>query len=279
MNVYSIFVATIFTIFISHLGLGQQLTHTEALSIGETITLQSEVLNEKRVLNIYLPNSYDSDKAKSYPVIYLLDGTIDEDFIHIAGLIQFGSFSWINMVQESIVVGIANIDRKKDFTYPTTIEEDKKNFPTTGHSKNFIKFIKEEVINTVTSTYRTTNNSTLIGQSLGGLLATEILFTETNLFEKYIIVSPSMWWDDGSLFLKQPTQIEPSPDIFIAVGSEGPRMETDAMKLYVSLLQQIRDDKKVGFSFLKEQTHGDALHLAVYNALEFFKPKKQETEE
>ncbi len=278
MHFYSNLVAIICAILIS-LPCHSQRIQKQKLSIGETITLQSEILHEQRILNIYLPNSYHLETDKSYPVVYLLDGTIDEDFIHIAGLIQFGSFSWINMVEESIVVGIANIDRKKDFTFPTTNEEDKKNFPTTGNSKNFIRYIKEEIVETVTSNYRTTDHSTIIGQSLGGLLATELLFAEPDLFNKYIIVSPSMWWDDGSLFDKQPSQFENTPDIFIAVGAEGPRMETDAMKLYVALLQQIRDENKVGFSFLKERTHGDALHLAVYNALEFFNKNRQQTEE
>ena len=65
--------------------------------IGETITMTSEILNEDRILNIYLPQGY-AESDKSYHVIYLLDGSADEDFVHIAGLVQFGSFSWINTV-------------------------------------------------------------------------------------------------------------------------------------------------------------------------------------
>ena len=53
---------------------------------------------------------------------------MDEDFIHISGLVQFGSFSWIHMIPESIVVGIANADRKKRFTYPTNNKKTKKIF-------------------------------------------------------------------------------------------------------------------------------------------------------
>lgn len=85
----------------------------EAFTIGETLRFQSSILAEERVLNIYLPLYYEEDSLKNYPVIYLLDGSADEDFIHIAGLIQFGSFPWINLIPESIVVGIANVDRKR----------------------------------------------------------------------------------------------------------------------------------------------------------------------
>ena len=61
-----------------------------------------------------------------------MDGSKDEDFIHISGIVQFGSFSWINMLPESIVVGIANVDRKRDFTYPSSVEIDKKELPKTN---------------------------------------------------------------------------------------------------------------------------------------------------
>ena len=54
------------------------------LSIGEKIEFQSKILKENRILNIYLPNGYSKDSLKEYPVIYLLDGSIDEDFIHIS---------------------------------------------------------------------------------------------------------------------------------------------------------------------------------------------------
>ena len=86
-------------------------SQTSDFVIGETLAFESEVLQESRTINVYLPLSYSDDSNSDYPVIYLLDGSADEDFIHIAGLVQFGSFSWIEMLPESIVVGIANVDR------------------------------------------------------------------------------------------------------------------------------------------------------------------------
>src|SRR4051812_18497635 len=93
--------------------------------LGVVDELQSSALGEKRVLNIYLLEGYSKDDTSSYPVIYLLDGSADEDFIHVVGLVQFNNFSWINRVPKSIVVGIATVDRRRDFTYPTTIEKDR----------------------------------------------------------------------------------------------------------------------------------------------------------
>ncbi|PTX62740.1 hypothetical protein C8N46_102140 [Kordia periserrulae] len=249
-------------------------TKSKPITIGESVTISSKILNQERILNIYLPESYAKETAATYPVIYLLDGSLNEDFIHIVGLVQFGSFSWIQMVPESIVVGISNIDRKHDFTFPTKNEQDKKDFPTTGGSEKFIQFIEKELQPFITKNYRTTTTKTLIGQSLGGLLATEILFTQSELFDNYIIVSPSLWWNDESLLQMQLPTFEKEKSIFIAVGKEGPTMERTAKELYYKLNVEGEKKYSLAFKFLEAQDHGDALHLAVYAAFEaIFKQK------
>ena len=237
-------------------------------SIGKSILFKSTILDENRELNIYLPSSYATHSTKKYPVIYLLDGSKDEDFIHVAGIVQFGSFSWINMIPESIVVGIGNVDRKRDFTYPSQSNLDQEEFPTAGHSGNFIHFIENELQPLIDSTYRTTPNKTIIGQSLGGLLATEILYKKPELFDNYIIVSPSLWWDDEKLLKTHPKEFESKKSIYIAGGNEGEVMERTAKELFHKLEEHQNKNTNLYYEFLDGKTHGDALHIAVYNAFE-----------
>lgn len=246
--------------------------------LGEIIELQSKVLNEKRILNIYLPEGYNSKGSIKYPVIYLLDGSADEDFIHIVGIVQYNSFEWINIVPKSIVVGIATVDRRRDFTFPTTIEADKKTFPSAGHSDKFISFIETELQPFVETKYKTTQTKTIIGQSLGGLLQTEILLKKPRLFTKYIIISPSLWWDNGSL-LNQNSEIlnetfRKKTEIYIGVGKEGltpteiPRvMEVDANLLADKLKATKSKSVKVIFDYLPQEDHSTIMHQAVLNAL------------
>ncbi|EDP70388.1 hypothetical protein FBALC1_06513 [Flavobacteriales bacterium ALC-1] len=243
--------------------------------IGESVTFHSKILNQDRTLNIYLPQGYSADSTKIYPVIYLLDGSVDEDFIHISGLVQFGSFSWINMISETIVVGISNIDRKRDFTFPTTIERDKKDFPTTGESEKFINFIENELQPYIESQYIVNDIKTIIGQSLGGLLVTEILFKKPDLFDNYIIISPSLWWDNQSLLKLEPKSYSSEKKIYIGVGKEGKIMEEDAKQLYEKLNSDKKENTEVHFGFFEKLDHGDTLHLAVYAAFDtLFRVKK-----
>jgi hypothetical protein len=174
------------------------------------------------------------------------------------------------MLPESIVVGIGNVDRKRDFTFPTNNEKDKIDFPTTGKSANFIEFIEKELQPYINSNYKTNAQNTIIGQSLGGLLATEILFSKPNIFDNYIIISPSLWWDDLSMLDRKMEDFNSTKRIYIAVGKEGKIMENSAKKLYKKLNKDANTNSNLYFSFLKEHDHGDALHLAVYNAFTSF---------
>jgi predicted alpha/beta superfamily hydrolase len=266
-------------LFIPLVCIGQTLTKKISetdFSIGKSIKMESAILDEIRDLNIYLPLNYSADSLKTYPVVYLLDGSKDEDFIHISGIVQFGSFSWINMVPESIVVGIGNVDRKRDFTSPSQNELDQKEFPTSGKSDKFIRFLQNEIQPYIDSDYRTNNIKTIIGQSLGGLLATEILLKNPELFDNYIIVSPSMWWNDEKLLQTKPKAYDSYKSIYIAVGKEGETMERTAKELYNKLNINKKENTKLFFEFMDNKTHGDALHNAVYNAFELiFKIEKE----
>lgn len=245
------------------------ITQEKPFVLGKTIEIESKILNEKRILNIYLPEGYNENDTIHYPVIYLLDGSADEDFIHVVGLVQFANFSWVNLLPKSIVVGIANIDRQRDFTYPTTIEKDKKDFPTTGGSGKFITFLEKELQPFITKQYKVNHIKTLLGQSLGGLLATEILFTKPTLFNQYIIVSPSLWWDNESLLAKQPmfTALPGKVNVYIAVGKEGKIMERDAKTLY-NLLNKHKN-LNTGFQYLPNKNHATIYHEALYKAFEW----------
>ena len=166
--------------------------------LGEVLTFHSEALDQERVLNVYLPDGY-TDSTLSYPVIYVLDGSANEDFPHIAGLVQF--MNMYDLLPKSIVVGIANNGKSRyhDFTGATQSDSDKVWTPTYGGSAAFIGYLEKEVEPMVAEHYRTSGHRTLIGQSLGGLLATEVLFTKPELFDDYILVGPSLWWNNGAL--------------------------------------------------------------------------------
>lgn len=244
-----------------------QTENVKPLTIGEIRTIQSKILNEERTLNIYLPQKFD--KTKSYPIIYLLDGSMNEDFIHVTGLVQF--FNQMYSMPETIVVGIANIDRKRDFTFHTDLKDLQKDYPTTGHSDKFINFLDKELKPYIESHFKTTDKY-LFGQSLGGLLATEILLKNPEMFNNYFIISPSLWWDDESLLKQVPQLLSKIKDtkkfIYISVGKgEHPVMVKDAEDLFDVLKKSNKKNWTVEYKMMETDNHATILHRSLYEGL------------
>ncbi len=241
--------------------------NVKPLTIGEIRTLKSKILNEERTLNIYLPLNFN--KTKSYPVIYLLDGSMNEDFIHVTGLVQF--FNQMYAMPETIVVGIANIDRKRDFTFYTDLKDLQKDYPTTGHSDQFIGFLEKELKPYIENQFKTTETY-IFGQSLGGLLATEILLKKPELFNNYFIISPSLWWDDESLLKQVPQLLTKIKDtrkfIYISVGKgEHPVMVKDAEDLYDVLKKSGKKNWTIEYKMMETDNHATILHSSLYEGL------------
>ena len=248
-----------------------------ALSIGEVVSIESKILSESRILNIYLPNGFHSSDTLKYPVIYVLDGGTDENFLPMVGLVQFFNLQ-MNM-PKSIVVGIGNVDRKRDFTFPTIDKKLRKDFPTTGGSRKFISFLENELQPYINANFPTTNQKVLIGQSLGGLVVTEILLKKPTLFTDYIIVSPSLWWDnesllqDAKMFLGAHREIP--VNVFVSVGSEGEIMEREAKSLADLLNNAGKPNLKVEFSLLPNANEATILHQSVNNAFQIMYSKTE----
>ncbi len=244
--------------------------------LGVVDNIQSAELGEPRILNIYLPEGYSPDSATTYPVVYLLDGSANEDFIHVVGVVQF--LTMIEAMPKSIVVGIANVDRRRDFTFPTTIARDKKDYPTTGSSAKFMMFIEKELQPFIQKKYKTNHSKTIIGQSLGGLFATEVLLENPGLFDNYIIVSPSLWWDNESLLKTAPKLLEKqagkNSKVYVSVGSEGKRMEDDAKQLVEILQGPGKSVLHADFVPLPDENHLTILHNSVYKGFQTLYPPR-----
>jgi predicted alpha/beta superfamily hydrolase len=167
------------------------------LVIGETFTIDSKVLGETRRINVYLPPAYTETPDARLPVLYMPDGGIAEDFLHVAGLVQVSVGN--GTMRPFLLVGIENTQRRRDMTGPTENENDKKIAPRVGGSEAFRKFIRDELMPQVKGRYRTTNETAIVGESLAGLFVVETFLLEPDLFDTYIAFDPSLWWNNRKL--------------------------------------------------------------------------------
>ncbi len=246
---------------------GIQAQDTDDIIIGKKFTIHSDILNEDRVIWISTPTGYESS-PDLYPVMYLLDG--NGHFHHTTGLIEFMASNEI--IPNMVVVGITNTNRTRDMTPPLS-NPDSTASPGAGGVDNFIAFIKDELIPYIDSNYRTAPYKIMVGHSLGGLTAVHALINYPDLFNAFIAISPSLWYDNQSFlepaekFLDERDTLNMS--FFMTMGDEGGNMLGGAMKLAALFEEHPIPGFDHKFVPMPTENHGTIPHRSTYQGLEF----------
>jgi predicted alpha/beta superfamily hydrolase len=167
------------------------------IEIGKRHTVDSKALHEKRTVTVVLPPSYAKQPEQRYPLLFVMDGGVQQDLLHVAGVARLGAMWGRNA--EPIVVGIETQDRRRELVGPTTDPELKKKFPTAGQSAAFRRFVATEVRPMIERTYRSNGKAVVIGESLAGLFIVETYVDQPELFDGYAAIDPSLWWDKEAL--------------------------------------------------------------------------------
>lgn len=215
-------------------------TTAQAQPAHPSFTLESPALKETRRINVYTPPGYDDPaQAAQYPVLYMPDGGEQEDFPHVAATLDTAIRA--GEVRPFILVGIENTERRRDMTGPTEVDEDRKIAPRVGGSAAFRAFLRDELMPEVRRRYRVTEETAIIGESLAGLFIMETFFLQPELFNTFIALSPSLWWNNDELVRRAGERLQARPDLratlYVASANEegiGPQSERLAEVLRAS---------------------------------------------
>src|SRR6478736_173681 len=176
---------------------GPSVVAAQEIAAPDTFTITSKAVGEPRLINVHLPAGYSAGGGARYPVLYMPDGGMNEDLPHVAKTVD--SLTALGKIRPVIIVGVPNTERRRDLTGPTRVKEDSAIAPRVGGSNAFRRFIAEELIPEVDRRYRTTTERSIIGESLAGLFIVETFLLIPQLFDHYVALDPSLWWDGGSL--------------------------------------------------------------------------------
>lgn len=254
--------------------------------LGTRHMIHSYALKEPREINVRLPAGYsDAQANRSYPVLYVLDGGVDQDFPHIAGLAQHGEIS--GTFDAFIVVGIATKKRiweltfrSEDERYATYVRANGQpvEFASGGGSETFRRFIAEEAIPFVESTYRTSGRRTLLGESLAAFFVVDTLLKRPKLFHDYIAVSPSLWWNREALGERAGKLLRANDysdrRLYVTMANEGGTMQRGLDKLLAALRTPASGALKWTYVDRRNsEHHGSIYHIAALDALRTLYPK------
>jgi predicted alpha/beta superfamily hydrolase len=248
---------------------------TAPLVIGDTFKIESKVLSETRRINVYLPPGYAEAAAKHFPVLYMPDGGMAEDFLHVAGLVQVSVGN--GTMRPFILVGIENTERRRDMTGPTENAKDKAIAPRVGGSEAFRKFVRTELMAEVKARYRATDETAMVGESLAGLFVVETFLLEPDLFDTYIAFDPSLWWNNEALLKIAPERLGKAAKLdktlyFAASSDMG-----DLAQRFADILTKCAP-ARVHWHYepMPEEKHGTIYHPAALRAFRtIFKPTSE----
>ncbi|MFT3739171.1 MAG: alpha/beta hydrolase-fold protein [Breznakibacter sp.] len=182
--------------------------HQDPIPVHETFTIESKQVHETRTINVWTPPLYSAG-TDSFPVLYMADGGIKEDFPHIANTVA--ELVKNKSIPPVVLVGIENTQRRRDLTGHTEVEDDKKIAPIVGGSEKFRTFINSELFPEINKRYRITGKKGIIGESAAGLFIVETFFTNPDMFDYYIAIDPSLWWNDHYLVRTAKNYLEKFP--------------------------------------------------------------------
>lgn len=237
--------------------------------LGKSYRLHAPAFGDERTINVALPADYAKDPAKTYPVLYLIDGGVDQDFVHIVGTKQLGA-AW-GRTQDAIVVGIASQDRRRELVGPTKDPALLAKYPTAGGSALFRKFLRDQVKPFVAANFRTNGKSGVIGESLAGLFIAETYLREPDLFDAYAAISPSLWWDQASLSREAAALIgtrQAGKRLYLATAEEGADMQVNVDRLVAALGKT----ENWCYAPREDLTHATIYHAVSPTALQFLFP-------
>lgn len=229
--------------------------------IGQSWALPSATYGGPREINVWLPPGYAEGETR-YSVLYLLDGGQAQDFHHISGLAQLGTVNGVT--RDVIVVGVASVDRRNELALPTEDAELIAQYPTQGQSSRFRDFLRDEVQPWVRANFRTDGGETLMGESLAGLFVVETFLKAPEMFDAYVAVSPSLWWDGGRLASQSGAHLrDHSADprtLLLSIADEGGEMQTAMDALVAALDQHAPASLSWTYSPRPDESHATIYH-------------------
>lgn len=158
---------------------------TSLFSQKTTETFESNKLGESRQITIGLPDSYEKNPNKRYPILVLLDG--DYLFDPFYGALSYGGY-WEDM-PETIIVGInqnTNEERIDDSNY-----DDDNGLPA-GKGAAFFSFIGGELLPYIEKKYRVAPFRIIAGHDTTAGFLNFFLYKEYSIFNAYISLSPEL---------------------------------------------------------------------------------------
>ena len=260
----------------------------------EQIEIFSEEIDQKFIINVGLPPNYSQENTK-YPVVYVTDaGSNFSGLMSSLPLMQL-----VNDLPHFILIGIDYKSKKSndsmslrnrdltptnDSIWMSGQKEMYKIFgdlpeAEPGGAKEFLEFIDHKVKPLINDKYHVnSSDQTYCGFSLGGLFGLFTLFTSPKSFNRYVIGSPSIWWDNKHILQIEKEYSKNNKElpakIFMSAGDLEEEGDSDAFRMVTNIKSLSKTLKKRNYEgltiktvILEDETHCSAVAATLNRGL------------
>ncbi len=221
------------------------------ISIGTHYTINSEILNQERGIQVYLPDAYEQGTAK-YPVLYVLDGQW-----HFANGVAIQKALRVpDLLPELIIVGITTENPLRRQLMGNTPDK-------------FLSFLEEEVISFVDKTFRTSKERILFGWESAAFFSNYALLDKKQLFDGAIITNGA-YASEARVNAFSDLQMTKNKILFIA-NSERDIYYVNSSNTFATLLEE-KQPKNLTWKYQKfdNEIHESLAYLAMYHGLRYY---------
>ena len=231
--------------------------------------LTSSHVDQTYQIQVALPDGY-ADTDSSFPVLYLLDA--DRSFGMATDIARW--LAWADEIPDVIVVGVAYGEgmeawwqkRSRDYTQSPDRGRPWGEWPLAGGADAFADFLQNELFPFVEGRFRTVaGDRTVLGISFGGLFGAHVLFTRPELFQRYLILSPALAWDNRRVFEEEATygrgHRSLHATVYTAVGSLD--NEQKVLAPWRDFVAQVEGRRYEGLSLTAKVFQGET-HISVF---------------
>ncbi|MDO9255238.1 MAG: alpha/beta hydrolase-fold protein [Bacteroidales bacterium] len=259
--------------------------NSDDLVIAKSIKINSTVLGEERTIYVSTPAGYD-DSKDSYQVLYVIDGVSE-----VIGLVNY--LSGYGVCPQLIIVSIEEVNSARDM-FPSKPEYNRGTQPAKpwytkkedaelrasrpgekiGEADNYLSFIETELFPFIEKNYRTVPYRICCGHSKGGLCVTHAFVSHATMFNAYIALNPSLYWDDG-LVMKTAEEKLASLEFkhklfYFDIGeNEVPSTIGDAFDFAQIIKKNASADLRWKLDYLANESHASGTAIGIINALKF----------
>ncbi|MFZ6708687.1 alpha/beta hydrolase-fold protein [Undibacterium sp. TC9W] len=281
----------IFVFLLAIAGLANAVEKSEDIVVGTIETIHSNVLNEDKKIWVYVPktNAVRGPEKPVYPVVYLLDG--NDHFLSMMGLMEKKCRGIGHSCPQMILVAVTHNNRQRELT-PTkagSYAQPEKINENSGGGEAFSTYLEKELIPYINAKYPAAPYRVLVGHSLGGLTVMHNLINHSALFDAYLAIDPSVWWDNALLVKQMEEALSDgrlaNKSLYLAVANtlakgvsidqvrSGSDQESRHIRSILKLVDTLDAHPQSGlrwkWKYYPDEGHGSIPILAEYDGLNF----------